>query len=51
MVLEHIVQRLEKRLPQMPFPPKSKEEHFNLDKLVERNVGASVILEGWSWAN
>lgn len=45
MVLDHIVQRLEKRLPQMPFPPKSKEDHFNLDKLVERNVGVFANLK------
>jgi hypothetical protein len=42
LVLEHMVSRLEKRLPRMPFPRRSKEEHFNLGKLLERNVGATM---------
>lgn len=36
-VLENMARRLEKQLPRMPFPPKSKDTHFDLDKLVERN--------------
>ncbi|KAF2096419.1 hypothetical protein NA57DRAFT_78025 [Rhizodiscina lignyota] len=37
VVLDHMVTRLEKQLPRMPFPPKSKEGDFDLDGLVEKN--------------
>ncbi|KAF2762129.1 Sec6-domain-containing protein [Pseudovirgaria hyperparasitica] len=36
-ILGQLVQRLETRLPNMPFPPKTKELHFDLEKLMERN--------------
>lgn len=46
VVLDHMVKRLEKQLPRMPFPPRSKEVDLNLDALVERNV--SLVLHFWS---
>jgi kinetochore protein Fta7 len=34
-----VLRRLEKQLPRMPFPPKSKEGDFSLDRIVDRMVG------------
>ena len=39
--------RLVKRLPRMPFPPKTKEEHFNYEALISKNV-RSRHLFWWS---
>ncbi|OCL12131.1 hypothetical protein AOQ84DRAFT_360907 [Glonium stellatum] len=36
-ILGAVVRKLEDRLPKMPFPPKTKEVHFDLEKLIERN--------------
>jgi len=38
VVLGTVVRKLEKQLPRMPFPLKTKEYHFDLEKLMERNV-------------
>ena len=34
-----VLRRLEKQLPRMPFPPKSRDEDFSLDRIVNRTVG------------
>lgn len=34
-----VLRRLEKQLPRMPFPPKSREGDFSLDRIVDRMVG------------
>jgi hypothetical protein len=34
-----VLRRLEKQLPRMPFPPKSREGDFSLDGIVNRTVG------------
>jgi len=34
-----VLRRLEKQLPRMPFPPKSREGDFSLDGIVDRTVG------------
>lgn len=39
-ILEAVVRKLEDQLPKMPFPPKTKDVHFDLEKLIERNVSA-----------
>ncbi|KAF2839607.1 hypothetical protein M501DRAFT_1010693 [Patellaria atrata CBS 101060] len=38
VVLASVVKRLDKMLPKMAVPQKTLEMHFNLDKLIERNV-------------
>lgn len=38
VALGAVVGKLEKQLPRMPFPPKTREYHFDLEKLMERNV-------------
>lgn len=42
LTLNAVIQKLEKRLPRMPFPPKTKDAHFDLEKVLERNR----VLEG-----
>ncbi|OCK77723.1 hypothetical protein K432DRAFT_384432 [Lepidopterella palustris CBS 459.81] len=37
IVLGTVIKRLEGRLPNMPFPPRTKDMHFDLEKVVERN--------------
>jgi hypothetical protein len=37
-ILRGLVHKLEKRCPRIPFPPKTKDMHFDLDKLLEENV-------------
>lgn len=37
-VLAYVVMKLEQQLPRMPFPPNTKEFHFDLEKLIGRNV-------------
>ena len=39
-ILGAVVRKLEDRLPKMPFPPKTKDVHFDLEKLIEQNVSA-----------
>lgn len=39
-ILGAVVRKLEDQLPKMPFPPKTKDVHFDLEKLIERNVSA-----------
>lgn len=36
--LERLLRLLHHRLPRMPFPKNSKDAHFDLDKILERNV-------------
>jgi kinetochore protein Fta7 len=36
--LSLLVKKLDRRVPRMPFPPKTKDNHFDLEKLLERNV-------------
>jgi kinetochore protein Fta7 len=35
------LKKVEKRLPRMPFPPKTKETWFDYDKLAENTVGCA----------
>jgi len=44
--LDPLVKKLERRLPRMPFPPKTKDGHFDLDKLLERNVRRLNSVDG-----
>ena len=36
--VEALMERLLQRLPRMPFPPRTKELNFDLDKLLEQSV-------------
>jgi kinetochore protein Fta7 len=38
-VIQDMILKLEKRLPKMPFPPNTNETDFDLERVVERNVG------------
>ncbi|KAJ9649390.1 hypothetical protein H2199_000165 [Coniosporium tulheliwenetii] len=42
LTLNAVIQKLERQLPRMPFPPKTKEAHLDLEKVLERNR----VLEG-----
>jgi hypothetical protein len=37
--VRELLQSLLRKLPRMPFPPKTKELNFDLDKLLEQSVG------------
>ncbi len=37
-IVNTLVRKLEKKLPRIPFPPKSRIPHFDLNKLIEENV-------------
>jgi hypothetical protein len=42
--VEALMERLLQRLPRMPFPPRTKELNFDLDKLLEQSVSIYIIL-------
>jgi kinetochore protein Fta7 len=39
VALDRVIRLIHQRLPRMPFPKNSKDVHFDLDKVLERNVG------------
>lgn len=36
--LDPLAKRLDRRLPRMPYPPRTKDVHFDMDKMLERTV-------------
>ena len=43
MILDRLVRLIQQRLPRMPFPKNSKDHHFNLEKVIKRNVGKKLV--------
>lgn len=36
--IDPLAKRLDRRLPRMPYPPRTKDIHFDMDRLLERTV-------------
>lgn len=40
LALNSFLQDVERKLPRFPFPPDTKDAHFDYEKLLESNVGS-----------